>query len=136
MKQEGEINSIASPSRMEIDVGDGSENQENDIEMSEASEIKKEEIEMKIEVSNEKSEINSQIDEKGKEEISNNSEHSSFQNMEEESQQMPSPTKKMKNLTPTPQVITRSELTLLESCLSHWQCDVDAQVSELKKDIF
>ena len=44
--------------------------------MSEASEIKKEEIEMKIEVSNEKSEINSQIDEKGKEDISNNSEYS------------------------------------------------------------
>ena len=103
---------------MEIDVGDGSENQENYIEMSEASEIKKEEIEMKIEVSNEKSEINSQIDEKGKEEISNNSEHSCPQNMEEESQQMLYPTKNMRILPPTPQVITRSELTVLESCLS------------------
>ncbi|CAL4115811.1 unnamed protein product [Meganyctiphanes norvegica] len=136
VKQESETNSIASPSRMEIDVGDVPENQENDIEMSEASEIKKDEIEMKIEaISNEKSEEISHLEAKEGEEISSNSDHSRPQNMEEESQQMPSPTKKMRILPPAPQVITRSELTVLESCLSRWQRDVDAQVAELKQGI-
>jgi len=139
VKQEGENNSIASPSRMEIDVGDvpeNQENQENDIEMSEASEIKKDEVEMKIEInSNERNDGNSHTEEKVEEEVSSNSDHSRPQNMEEESQQMPSPTKKMRILPPAPQVITRSELTVLESCLSRWQCDVDAQVAELKQGI-
>ncbi|KAK7074616.1 Ubiquitin carboxyl-terminal hydrolase 28, partial [Halocaridina rubra] len=54
---------------------------------------------------------------------------------EEEPQQTSSPSKRMRILPPAPRNVTTSELTILQSCLSRWLQDINAQVAELRRYI-
>lgn len=143
--QEAEANSVPSPSMMEVD---GVESCENDVEMADAPEVKK-----GVEDSCTEKESKPSLVIKGdaaandlilkevqvennitvKEESNNLS--SNDREVDEEPQQMPSPSKRMRILPPAPRNITTSELSILQSCLSRWLQDINLQVAELRRCI-
>ena len=153
--QSSDANCVPSPSMMEID---GVESSENDVEMAEAPEVKKETGENSVEKGRDAElplvddpqqgitdEVKDDASAKGsleestpleKDETATNCvEDCSSRALEEEHQQMSSPSKRMRILPPAPRNITNSELSILQSCLSRWLQDINAQVSELRRCI-
>ncbi|KAK8753541.1 hypothetical protein OTU49_000207 [Cherax quadricarinatus] len=144
---EAEANSVPSPSMMEVD---GVEACENDVEMADAPEVKKERLQENGMEKNKSSILikgetimNNLILKEElvanniivKEESLSNSLGSNEREADEEPQQMPSPSKRMRILPPAPRNITSSELSILQSCLSRWLQDINLQVAELRRCI-
>lgn len=159
--QSSDTNCVPSPSMMEVD---GIETSENDVEMAEAPDVKKEEpleeshsekesatdlspadvpvqevSEGEVAVKDDLSVKEDTIDESSpvekEEAVINCVEECNPRTLEEEPQQMSSPSKRMRILPPAPRNITTSELSILQSCLSRWLEDINAQVSELRRCI-
>lgn len=156
--QEVESNNVLSPSIMEVD---GIESCENDVEMTEDPEVKRvqektvldrenekiedrgEELENSEVIKSEDIENNLSVKEDSiqegqteKEEIMTNCvEEGNPRPIDDEPQQLPSPSKRMRILPPAPRNITPSELNILQSCLSRWLQDINSQVAELKRCI-
>ncbi|XP_045615098.2 ubiquitin carboxyl-terminal hydrolase 25 [Procambarus clarkii] len=144
---ETEANSVPSPSMMEVD---GLEAVENDVEMADAPEVKKERLEENGTEKENKSRIliageaviNNLILKEEledslivKEAVVSNNLGSNEGEGDEEPQQMPSPSKRMRILPPAPRNITTSELSILQTCLSRWLQDINSQVAELRQCI-
>ncbi|XP_042211161.1 ubiquitin carboxyl-terminal hydrolase 25-like [Homarus americanus] len=146
--QEAEANSVPSPSMMEVD---GVETCENDIEMVDVPEVKKEQIEERDTEKENKANLIIKGEEAVndlilkeelvednlivKEESVSNNLCTNEREADEEPQQMPSPSKRMRILPPAPRNITTSELSILHSCLSRWLQDINLQVAELRRCI-
>ncbi|XP_066949055.1 ubiquitin carboxyl-terminal hydrolase 28-like isoform X1 [Macrobrachium rosenbergii] len=156
--QPSDTNCVPSPSMMEVD---GVEANENDVEMAEAPEVKKEEPvsespaekadgsdvplsdiqeqEIADGTVKEETDVQESVDENSsleKEETATNcNEEANPRTLEEEPQQMSSPSKRMRILPPAPRNITTSELSILQSCLSRWLHDINTQVTELRQCI-
>ncbi|XP_076044527.1 ubiquitin carboxyl-terminal hydrolase 25-like [Oratosquilla oratoria] len=115
--KETETSPVPSPSKMDID---GAEASENDIEMDDVVETKWE-----AKQNHQNKEVKSQEtvnDNKAPEKV-------------EAVQHMSSPSKRMRILPPVPKTLTKDELNVLQSCLMRWQQDVDCQVAELNNGI-
>ena len=116
-KSDGVADAVPSPSKMEVDSVEMCES--TDVEMSEEPETKGA-IENREKNEEKKQETESESD-------ANTAEECSIR--------IPSPSKKMRIMPPTPSCMNANELSVLQSCLPRWQHEVEQQVEELQRGI-